>query len=140
MRLRRDASADGVDAVERRAAHRASLLRIRLLDGFRLGLVRLGVARARRRRSDDRRRRRDRSAGAPVANGASGDPTGGTVRSGAVCTPAAATAGSLGDARRSTWPTRMTLRFSMLFHAASSRTSMRCSFAIVRSVSPRLTV
>ena len=55
---------------------------------------------------------------------------GGALRSGAVTTPAAAsslpaTADATGvascAARRRTWPTRIRLMFSMLFHAASSR-------------------
>src|SRR5206468_1752983 len=49
--------------------------------------------------------------------------TGGGTRSGAVVTPVAVGGAplSVGAARRSTWPTRMTFAFSRLFHAASSR-------------------
>ena len=105
-RRRRRRGRDALDVAQR-------LLGVRLLQRLRLRLVVVGVARARATASGVAERR---SGGSRVA-----DPTGGTVRSGVVVTPVAAGAGSPGAARRNVWPSRITLMFSIAFHAASSR-------------------
>ena len=120
---------DGSVARRRRRARRCGrrcraasvaqrLLGVRLLQRLRLRLVVVGVARDRRprRRRAGRRHRRTRVARSPAAPCAAASSS---RRPRRAARPRLAP--SPGASSRSTWPTRIRLMFSMLFHAASSR-------------------